>query len=192
MRRNQKGQSLIEMLVVVSLIGFFGVLGNSALTSARRNIALSASTAELRALFQRVRMLAVGHNRNVAIRFRPAGDAWSWTIYEDGDGDGVRNDDILRGVDFQVDRTRVFQYQPVRIGVPSKPVVDPMNGQLLGLRLPVRFGNSQLCSFSRDGEATNGSIVLTDGESATIIRIGGTSALINVLRWNGKAWITSS
>jgi hypothetical protein len=182
----------MELLVVVSLLGFFVVLGNSSLTQARRNVALLAGTSELRSLFQRVRMLAVSHNRNVAIRFRPAGEAWSWTVYEDGDGDGVRNDDINKGIDFQVGRPRLFQYYPVRIGVPSQPVVDPMNGQLLSLRLPVRFGNSQLCSFSRDGEATNGSIVLTDGESATIIRIGGTSALINVLRWNGRSWSSGS
>jgi hypothetical protein len=183
---------MIELLVVVSLLGFFAVIGNSALTQARRNVALLAGTSELRSLFQRVRMLAVSHNRNVAIRFRPVGETWSWSVYEDGDGDGVRNDDITRGVDVQVDRTRIFQFQPVRVGVPSDPVIDPMNGQLLSLRLPVRFGTSQLCSFSRDGEATNGSIVLTDGERATIIRIGGTSALINVLHWNGKKWITTS
>ncbi len=182
----------MEMLVMVSLLGFFAVMGNSALTYARRNVALLAGTAELRSLFQRVRMLAVAHNHNVAIRFRPVGDAWTWSVYEDGDGDGVRNDDINRGVDVQIDRTRIFQFKPVRIGVPSGPVVDPMNGQLLSLRLPVRFGTSQLCSFSAVGEATNGSIVLTDGERATIIRIGGTSALINVLHWNGKKWITTS
>ncbi|HJQ41161.1 MAG TPA: GspH/FimT family pseudopilin [Thermoanaerobaculia bacterium] len=192
MRRSEKGQSLIELLVVVSLLGFFGVMGNSALNHARRNVALLAGTSELRSLFQRVRMLAVSHNRNLAIRFRPVGDTWSWSVYEDGDGDGVRNDDITKGIDAQVDRTRLFRFQPVRVGVPAAPVIDPMNGQLLSLRLPVRFGTSQLCSFSRDGEATNGSIVLTDGERATIIRVGGTSALINVIHWDGKKWITTS
>lgn len=190
MTRNQKGQTLIEMVVVLSLIGGVAAMGTSAMTRAKHDIALAAGTSELRALFQRVRMTAVSHDRNVAIRFRPVGDLWSWTIYEDGDGDGVRTDDINRGVDFAVDRPRVFQFRPVRIGVPSGPVIDPTNGQLLSLRLPVRFGTSQLCSFSREGEATNGSVVITDGERATIIRVGGTSALITVLRWNGKKWTT--
>jgi hypothetical protein len=113
-------------------------------------------------------------------------------VYEDGDGDGVRNDDITTGIDRPLDRARVFQYRPVRIGVPSAPIPDPSTGQPLYLRLPVRFGTSQLCSFSRSGEATNGSVVLTDGQSATIIRISGRSALVNVLRWNGSRWVTGS
>jgi len=191
-RGGEKGQTLIELLVVLSLMTCVGAIGSSVMAHARRSIALAAGTSELRALFQRARMTAVAHNRNVAIRFRPVGDLWSWTVYEDGDGDGVRNDDINRGVDFPIDRPRLFQYQPVRIGVPSGAVVDPMTGQLLSLRLPVRFGTSQLCSFSPAGEATNGSVVLTDGEHATILRVSGTSAWISVMRWNGKKWITGS
>jgi len=188
MGRKEKGQTLVELMVVVSILGFFVAIGASSMTHARRDIALSAGTAELRALFQRTRLTAITHDRNIAIRFRPVGPLWSWTVYEDGDGDGVRNDDITKGIDFAIAPQRIFQFPPVRVGVPSGTVIDPMTGQSLALRLPVRFGTSQLCSFSRDGEATNGSVVLTDGEKATIIRIEGRSARITVLRWNGKKW----
>lgn len=187
----QKGQSLAELVVVLAIIGL--ALGATATTagSARKRIALAAATSELRAVFMSTRALAVAHDRNVAIRFQPSGSQWSWTIYEDGDRDGVRNDDITRGVDRLIEKPRLFQHAPVRIGVPGAPIPDPTApGKTLGLRLPVRFGTSLLCSFSRNGEATNGSVVLTDGRGATVIRVGGTSARINVLRWNGKAWIT--
>jgi len=185
---HQKGQSLAELVVVLAIIGL--ALGATATTagSARKRIALAAATSELRAVFMSTRALAVAHDRNVAIRFQPAGSQWSWTIYEDGDRDGVRNDDIVRGVDFPLARTRLFQYPPVRIGVPQIPIPDPATGNPLSLRLPVRFGTSMLCSFSRAGEATNGSIVLTDGESATVIQVGGTSALIQVWQWRGNGW----
>jgi prepilin-type N-terminal cleavage/methylation domain-containing protein len=191
MGRKEKGQTLVELIAVVAILGMMATVGTSSMLSARRNIALAAGTAELRALLQRTRLTAITHDRNVAIRFRPVGALWSWTVYEDGDGDGVRNDDITKGIDFAIVPQRIFQFPPVRIGVPSAPVIDPMNGQLLGLRLPVRFGTSQLCSFSRVGEATNGSVVLTDGERATIIRIDGHTARIDVLRWDGKKWKTS-
>lgn len=192
MTRNEKGQTLIEILFTVSILGSVAVTGLTVMNHARRAYALAAATSELRSLFQRVRMTAVARDRNIAIRFRPAeGDAWSWSIHEDGDGDGVRNDDIARGVDRLIEKPRLFQHAPVRIGVPAGAIPDPTAPkQLLSLRLPVRFGTSLLCSFSRNGEATNGSVVLTDGRGATVIRVGGTSARINVLRWNGRTWTT--
>lgn len=192
MTRNEKGQTLVEILFTLSILGSVAVTGLTVMNHARRAYALAAATSELRSLFQRVRMTAVAHDRNIAIRFRPAErDAWSWSVYEDGDGDGVRNDDITRGVDRLIEKPRLFQHAPVRIGVPGEPIPDPTApGKALSLRLPVRFGTSLLCSFSRAGEATNGSVVLTDGSGATVIRVGGTSARINVLRWNGKAWTT--
>jgi hypothetical protein len=45
-----------------------------------------------------------------------------------------------------------------------------------------------LCSFNRHGEVSNGSIVLTDGERAAIVRTYGTTGRVAVLRWNGKEW----
>lgn len=191
-RQRQRGQTLIELLVVLTLVGIVTAIGTSMIDRARTTVALAAATSELRALFQRVRMIAVTHDRNVAIRFRPAGEYWSWSIYEDRDGDGVRNDDIDRGIDRLLEKPRLFQFAPVRIGVPAEAIPDPATGQPLSLRLPVRFGTSQLCSFSRAGEATNGSVVLTDGRNVTVIRITGTSALVNVLRWDGKKWITGA
>jgi type II secretory pathway pseudopilin PulG len=186
----QQGQSLTELIVVLFIISTTLLATMSAAGTARKRIALTAATSELRAVFLNVRALAVAHDRNTAIRFRQEGQTWSWTIYEDGDGDGVRNDDITRHTDFPIGRTRVFQHPPVRIGVPSGPVIDPTTGQLLSLRLPVRFGTSMLCSFSREGEATNGSVVLTDGRNTTIIRISGRSALVNVMKWDGRKWVT--
>ena len=192
MTGNEKGQTLVELIAVVSIIGCIASAGFVTSMTVQRRIALSAATSELRALFQQVRLTAIAHNRNVAIRFRPAGDLWSWNVYEDGDGDGVRNDDISRGVDFPIGKTRIFQHPPVRIGVPSAPIPDPATGQPLSLRLPVRFGTSMLCSFSRTGEATNGSVVLTDGRNVTIIHVTGSSARIYVSRWNGTKWIAGA
>ena len=188
-RRRERGQSMLELVVAMVVIAWIGLIGSSAIDGARRSIALVAGVSELRALFQRVRMLAIAHNSNVAIRFRPVGDdEWSWTVYEDGDGDGVRNDDINRGVDKLLEQARLFQHPPVRIGVPAAAVPDPANGKLLSLRLPVRFNSSMLCSFSSVGEATNGSVVLTDGKHVTIIRVQGHTANVDVLRWDGLRW----
>ncbi|HEV2718572.1 MAG TPA: prepilin-type N-terminal cleavage/methylation domain-containing protein [Thermoanaerobaculia bacterium] len=190
MEKHQRGQTLIELLVTVSVIACLGAAGTITVNRSRRAVGLAAVTSELRAVVQRTRITAITHNRNVAIRFRPSADTWSVSIYEDGDGDGVRNDDIAAGIDRLIEPPRLIRFPPARIGTPSAAIPDPATGAPLSARSPVRFGSSQLCSFTRRGEVTNGSIVVTDDTTANVVRVHGTSGQIDVERWNGAKWIT--
>ncbi|HEX3579254.1 MAG TPA: GspH/FimT family pseudopilin [Thermoanaerobaculia bacterium] len=192
MSKQERGHTLIELLIALAVGGILLTLAWNAVDYARRTVALVSATSELRALFQNTRAIAIAHRRNVAIRFWQEGGSWSWRVYEDRDNDGVRNDDISRGVDVPLSPARTFQYVPARIGVPLQTIIDPTNHEPLASRLPVRFGTSQLCTFSREGESSNGSIVLTDGYNVRIIEIEGHSALIHVLRWDGSKWTTTS
>lgn len=191
MNNNQRGHTLAEVLVILVIAAFLLTTVSYAAEYARRTVALAGATAEMRAMFHQVRATAITHRRNVAIRFRAEGDSWSWRVYEDRDNDGVRNDDISRGIDVPLGPDHTLHYTPARIGVPDGSIPDPANGQPLSLRLPVRFGTSQLCSFSREGESTNGSLVLTDGKNVRVISIVGDSALVQVQRWDGRRWIVT-
>jgi prepilin-type N-terminal cleavage/methylation domain-containing protein len=186
----QSGQTLLEVMVTVGLLGMFATIAIAPLEGARRRVSLIAATAEMRSVFQSARMVAVARDRNVALKFEEGRRGkWTWAVYVDGDGDGVRNDDIHRGVDKLLEPPKRFEHEPARIGVPKDPVSDPHSpGSTLAARSPVRFGVSGLCSFTRAGEASNGSMVLTDGEHVAIVRVTGGSARITVSRWDGKRW----
>lgn len=191
MRANRRnGWSVTELLIAVAMVGMFVGLTNSAVEAGRKHAALRGAVSEMRALFQQVRMMAIARNCNVAIKFRFEDGDWTYAVYQDGDGDGVRNIDIDRSVDKEVIARRKLMYVPARIGVPREPVTDPMNGRRLSDRSAVRFGRSELCSFSKEGEATNGSLVLTDGDRAVLLRVTGTSARIHVLRWFEGRWVS--
>lgn len=186
---SQKGQSLMELLVATAIVGSLVLVTHEAVETGRRRAALTAAVSDFRATVMYVRTMAITRDRNVAIRFtQESGGRWSWAVYEDGDGDGVRNDDIQKLVDRRIRTRRDIQYMPARIGVPDAPVSDPMNSSSLQARPPVRYGASMLCSFSRHGEVSNGSVVLTDGERAAIVRTYGATGRIAVLRWDGKQW----
>lgn len=186
--RNQKGQTLVETLVAAAMMAIVGYAAAITVEAVQRRAALTGAISELRSVFLYTRTLAVTRDRNVAMRFREDGKAWTWTIYEDGDGDGVRNDDISKNIDRALTRPRRFQHSCARIGLPDVSMPDPMNGGVLESRPAVRFNSSQLCSFSRVGEVTNGSLVLTDGHTAAIVRVYGLTGRIAVLRWDGKQW----
>jgi prepilin-type N-terminal cleavage/methylation domain-containing protein len=185
----QRGHTLLEVLVVLAILAVFSLVAGYAADMGMRQASLVAGTSDLRSVFHEVRMLAVARDRNLGIKFREAGGTWTWSVYEDRDGDGVRNDDIKKKVDREIRGPRRFDHSPTVIGVPPYDVRDPLKpGALLASREAVRFGTSTLCSFSRQGEATNGSIVLTDGVRARIIRVHGTTGRIDVFRWDGKKW----
>lgn len=186
---HQRGQSLIELLISVAILGSMALMAGNVVDHARRRVAMAGVTSELRTTFMYVRQLAITRDRNVAIRFREEGKGYTWAVYEDGDGDGVRNDDISKKVDRELIAPRLFQHPPARIGLPDQTTPDPMNGGVLQSRPAVRFNTSMLCSFSRVGEVTNGSIVLSDGTNTAIVRVYDRSGRIAVLRWNGKQWI---
>lgn len=189
MKNSQSGQTLIELAIATTVIALIATVTSNVVDRTRSGVSLAAATSELRSIFHEVRMLAIARNCNVGVKFVAHEHDWTWTVYADGDGDGVRNDDIQRGRDRQIQRARRFEHRPAIIGVPPGDVPDPLApGKKLRDRAPVRFGTSTICSFSRNGEATNGSVVITDERNAVIVQISGGAGRVGVLRWNGKRW----
>ena len=191
MSGQQNGQTLVEILITVAVLGSVLAAGGHVVDTLQKRIALRSATSEVRATLMHARMLAVSRDRNIAMRFDSDARGWTWALFEDGDGDGVRNEDIKKNVDRQIQPPRRFQYGAAGIGLPKQPLPDPYGGKLHD-RPAVRFNTSMLCSFSRAGEVTNGSVVITDGEHAVVVRAHGGSGRVSVLTWDGKTWRTGA
>src|SRR5437660_10581900 len=99
MNKQERGHTLVELLIVLAVGGIILTTAWQAVDYARRTVALVSATSELRALFQNTRAIAIAHRRNVAIRFRQDDDQWTWRVYVDRRDAGVRNDDISRGAE---------------------------------------------------------------------------------------------
>ena len=143
---------------------------------------LRSAAAELAARMRAARHAAVARACSVGLRFEADGDGWHVAGYLDGDGDGMRSDDISRGVDLPLGAT----YHPgagrggVRFGIPEGrafPRIPPSRGSLRGGEDPIQFGASSIASFSPLGDATPGTAYLTDPESrlAAVVVFGATS-----------------
>ncbi len=188
MSRMQRGYSLSEMLVVVAVIGMTVSITMPAFNSMRRRIAVKAAVAELRAILHKSRMRAIAKGINSGIRFSNVGNEWRYAGYDDGDANGLRNEDITAGVDKEI-----FAPRPVlmtdrgsaTISVPNTIIRDPDGDKLTPSSSAVQFNRSQLCSCSPTGSCTPGSIYLTDGaDGIYCVRVFGASGRIRVLRWN--------
>jgi Tfp pilus assembly protein FimT len=191
-REKQRGYSSAEMLTVVAIIGMFLLVTLPAFGNINRRRALRVATLELRSVFAVARSRAVATGRNVGLKFTSLAGTWHFAVYADGDGDGVRNDDINKGVDRRLSRPRpVFPASSaVKIGLLSHAVRDPDGDPLPPSKGPVAFNRTTICSFSPLGEATAGSIYITDRRELWCVRVHGAGTL-RVARYDAakKRWL---
>jgi prepilin-type N-terminal cleavage/methylation domain-containing protein len=191
----QRGFSLTELLTALAIIGLFASLSVPAFLSYQRQSAVRAATAEIRTMFHLARSRAIARQRNAGLRFTTSGVQWQYTICDDGNGDGIRNDDLSKGIDRCIDVPRpvLRESRFATIGVPGDTIKDPDGDALLPTSVPVQFGNSRICSFSPLGESTSGTIYLTNRNGDVYaVRVYGATAKIRMLRYDrGSAkWVS--
>jgi hypothetical protein len=138
------------------------------------------------------RMEAIKRSRRVAVRFADASAQYAFTVYEDGNGNGVLTSDIRRGVDRPIrgperlsDNFRNVEFGVVAALPPIEPGDSPPGTD------PIRLGSGNSVSFNALGQATSGTIYLA-GRNRTqyAVRIFGASGKIRVYRynWRGSTW----
>lgn len=184
----ESGITLIEVLIVIAIIGLFASISIPAFNTINRRAAVRAAAKELRTIFHLARSRAIARGRNAGVKFSSNRSEWTYALYDDGDGDGVRNDDIASGVDrcFQGPRRVLAHSRLASIGLPAMSIVAPDGQPLAPSSSPVRFGPSAICSFSPVGESTPGTVYLTDRiGDVWALRVLGASARIRLLRYMG-------
>ncbi len=186
-----RGYTLVELLIIVAILGMIIGIALPNFGKMRNRIALRAAAGELRSVFHLVRMQAIAGGANRGVKFLQIAGQWHYILYADGDRDGVRNDDIKKGVDTPLSPPRVVlpESRNVTIGLLDVPVKDA-DGDLV--KSAVTFNNSTICSFSPMGESTPGTIYITDGDGDLwCVRVYGASAKIRTLRYDRgkKKWV---
>jgi prepilin-type N-terminal cleavage/methylation domain-containing protein len=183
----QQGFTLMELLTVIAIAGVILACAVPNWLAMRRRVAVRMAAAEIRSILHKTRSRAIARSDNAGVKFIQTGTDWQYAIYDDGDGDGVRNDDIGRGTDRLVAPPRHLWQQPqlAAIALPPTAITDPDGTKLAAGTSPVRFGVSRICSFSPLGAATPGTIYLTDSAGMLYaVRVYGASAKIRLLRYD--------
>ena len=191
--RKHNGYSLAELLTVVAIIALIALATVPAFASMRRRSAARTAAVAMRSIFHLARSRAVSRGRNCGVKFQQSGPEWQFALYDDGDGDGVRNDDITKGTDRRVAPPRVVlpESRLVSIGLLPDTVRDPDGDQLLPTASPVQFGRSTICSFSPLGESTPGTIYMKSDRNLWAVRVYGATAKMRVLRYDvaTRKWV---
>jgi prepilin-type N-terminal cleavage/methylation domain-containing protein len=185
-RQGKSGHTLLELLVVLAIAAILAQLATTAWLRGARRMALRIAAVSLEREMRRVQLDAYGNSRYRGLRLWQTQEGWKYAVYEDSDGDGVLNADILSGVDVMVERpvTLLPQFSIATIGVPEPPVMNPDTGQPFSLAASaVNFNQSSICSFAPNGDATPGTVYLVNGTpgEAAMVRSSGQGGRIRSL-----------
>jgi type II secretory pathway pseudopilin PulG len=182
-----RGSSAVEMLVNLAVISLICGIASPSLTTLSRRVAIRGAAARIQFVLGEARSDAQLLDHNCGVRFTNDGDGWSYGIYEDMNGNGVRNADISAGVDRLIGpRMKLSSHgEPAFIGF-GLDVTDPDTAEPIPSDAsPVNFNSSMICSYSPGGGATPGTIYLTDGgELEAAVRSSGQNANITTLYYD--------
>ena len=193
--RGAKGRSaftLLELLVAMTIVALLATLAVPPLRQQIAQHRVRLAAAEVASTLWAARGSAVRHGVAVAVRFEleesgANAAAAVFSLYADGDGDGVRTADLNAGTDPRIGRPARLLHvgSGIRFGIPEdlEPREFSGSGRLDRLDDPVRFGSSDLASFSPAGTASPGTVFLTDGHHLFAVRVYNRTGKIQILRY---------
>jgi hypothetical protein len=193
MRRD--AYTVAELLVCAALGLAVAAAGSPALLAARDTARAAGAADYLIGRLHGARMEALRRGRNVAVRFEQDADTWRLAVYADGNGNGVRSEDITTGVDplMQPAERLADQFAGVSFGLEDGvPTVDPDDAA--ESRDPIRVGRSRMISFSPTGTSSTGTVYIRgQGRHQLAVRVLGTTGRVRslsydfwTLQWQGR------
>jgi len=185
-----RGFTLVETLVVLAITLVMAGTAFPAFRAVFADAHLLGAGRQFKSQFRLAYSTSVRFGVYTAIRFERRDDGTVWyAVYQDGDGDGVRSADIEDGEDRLLSGPFPLTggAPGVTVGInPGIPALPPEHGFLSGD--PVRFGSSDILSFSPLGTATPGTFYLAGDASQAAVRVTGGSARVRLMVWRGGKW----
>src|SRR6266704_676017 len=160
--RGEGGFTLLEATLALFLLGLLAAVATPALFAALSRGRVTVAARDLGQEMARLRSEAIASRRDVAMRLTWSGGRYRYAFYADGDGDGVRSDDIAAGRDPVLGAWRDLptRYEGIDFSLPevSIPEVPPDPGVLTPGSDPVRFGRSDIITFTPRGTSSSGTL----------------------------------
>jgi Tfp pilus assembly protein FimT len=160
----------VEVLFVLALLAIVAGVAVPQIAAGVEGARTRAATRYLAAQLGMARTHAVTRGAAVAMRFQSGASGTTMGLVMDGNGNGVRTQDIEAGIDVEIHRPSALEaaFPGVRFALASDPA---SNG--------IHLGGSTLLSFTPDGTSTSGSLYLLgrDGSQFAIRVLGATGRI---------------
>jgi prepilin-type N-terminal cleavage/methylation domain-containing protein len=178
------GFSLIEVLAVLAILATLTAIGAPVAASVTDASRARHAASFVSSRFRLARQEALSRGVNVGVVFDQQGAVWSVRVCRDGNRNGIRRADVGSGVDPCVDGPYAIGDVVPHVNVAVDATIKGPSGEAPSPD-PVRFGSSDIASFSPLGSCTAGSLFLRSAGGAQFaVRVGGVTGRIRVLRYD--------
>lgn len=190
MATTDRGAALIDVLAAagLSLVMAAAAVPVVAGTLDREHVIIGAQ--RLAASVQRARLEALKRATAAAVRIDVLGGRTSVQLFVDGNGNGVLQRDIDRGIDGAVTAAEWLDAHARGVSARINQAIRDVAGgsDLEAGADPVRIGNTALVSFSPLGSSTSGTIYVAAVRGPQMaLRIYGATGRVRVLRFDAQA-----
>ncbi len=181
------GYSLIELVFVAGVMATVAGIAVPQLLASLDDLRTLGAVRYVSSRLQQTRMEAVVRSRDAALRFVPVGTSFSYTVYLDGNRNGVRSTDIQNGVDRVVQRAERLRDQFPGIDFGTVVGLPGVEGSAPPGSDPVKLGPGSMATFTASGTATTGSIYVKGPSSVQyVIRIYGETGKTRILKFDPR------
>jgi len=184
----QVGYSFVELMFVLGLAVTTAGVAIPLLLASADDIRAAGAVRYLTARLHQVRMEAVVRSRDVGVHIVQGGEGYTYAVYADGNGDGIRTRDIDSGVDSRIASPERVpdRFKGVDFGVlPGLPPVE--SGTAAPGNDPIKLGSSNILTFTPLGSSSTGSLYVRGHRSLQyVIRVMGETGKTRVLKFNAQ------
>jgi len=186
----ETGFTIVELLLVLALLVITAAL-SAPIAATQLDTGRARQASEfVAARFRLAHQQAVARSSSVAVVFDTAGGRTTIRLCADGNGDGVRRADITSGVDACPESPLDLETLFAGVRIASDPAIRGPDGEP-GSADAIRFGRSDLASFSPTGTCSAGSLFLQSRSGTQyVVRVAASTSRTRVLRYDAvtRTW----
>jgi Tfp pilus assembly protein FimT len=183
------GYALVDILIAASLTLVMAAIAVPVVggTMERENTIVGAQY--LTGQLHYARLEALRRSRSVAVRIEIVGDRTQLRLYADGNGNGVLQRDVDRGIDAPLTPQVWLDEQTRDVSLRVNQTITDVGGStaIEPGDDPLRIGNTALLAFSPLGSATSGTLYVAAHRGPQMaIRIFGATGRVRVLMFDAQ------
>ena len=186
---SSRGAALIDVLFAASLGLVMTAIAVPVVGGTLERERTIVGTQYLAGQLQRARLDSLKRARSVAVRLEVVGDRTRLQLFADGNGNGVLQRDIDRGIDPPLTAPAWLDDQARDISLRVNQPITEVAGStaITPGEDPLRIGNTALLTFSPLGSATSGTLYVAAHRGPQMaIRVFGATGRVRVLMFDAQ------